>query len=138
MLESINVKIQKYMPILTPLCVVIGVIFHNIGSQILFLVPWLFAFMTFTSSFNMKIRDIRFFSKYSTAMFFSIAFLHILMPFWAFFLSNIIFNDDLLTIGFVISVAIPTGVTSVIWINISQGNLPFGLSIILIDTLLAP
>src|SRR5699024_4874203 len=73
-----------------------------------------------------------------TAMFFSIAFLHILMPFWAFFLSNIIFNDDLLTIGFVISVAIPTGVTSVIWINISQGNLPFGLSIILIDTLLAP
>jgi predicted Na+-dependent transporter len=60
------------------------------------------------------------------------------MPFWAYFLSTIIFHNHLLTIGFVISVAIPTGVTSLIWINMCKGNFPLGLSIILIDTLLAP
>lgn len=54
------------------------------------------------------------------------------------FLSIVIFDDHLLTIGFMLSVAVPTGVTSVIWVNISKGNLPLCLSIILIDTLLAP
>ncbi|WP_338133678.1 bile acid:sodium symporter [Staphylococcus arlettae] len=54
------------------------------------------------------------------------------------FLTQTVFNDHLLTIGFVISVAIPTGVTSIIWINICKGDFPLGLSIILIDTLLAP
>ncbi len=60
------------------------------------------------------------------------------MPLLAYFLSTIIFDDHLLTVDFVLSVAVPTGVTSVIWINICKGNLPLGLSIILIDTLLSP
>src|SRR5699024_7829174 len=87
---------------------------------------------------SMKFRDIKVFSKYTNAMLFAIAFLHIFMPFWAYILSINIFNDHLLIIGFVISVAIPTGVKSIIWINMCDGNLPLGLSVILIDTLLAP
>lgn len=60
------------------------------------------------------------------------------MPIWAYFLSTIIFDDHLLTIGYVISVAVPTGVTSVIWVNMCRGNVPLSLSIVLIDTLLSP
>lgn len=60
------------------------------------------------------------------------------MPLWAYFLAEIIFDDRLLTIGFILSVAVPTGVTSVIWVTLSKGNLPLCLAIILIDTLLAP
>ena len=41
-------------------------------------------------------------------------------------------------IGFVLSVAVPTGVTSIIWVTISRGNVPLSLAIVLIDTLLAP
>ena len=47
-------------------------------------------------------------------------------------------NDHLLTVGFILSVAVPTGVTSFIWISICKGNIPLGLSIILIDTILSP
>ena len=36
------------------------------------------------------------------------------------------------------AVAVPTGVTSVIWVTVCKGNLPLALAIILIDTLLAP
>src|SRR5690606_230523 len=68
----------------------------------------------------------------------TIAFLHIVMPIWAYFLSTVIFDDYLLTIGFVLSVAVPTGVSSFIWISICRGHLALGLSIILIDTLLSP
>lgn len=126
------------MPILTPLSIVVGVMFQDIGGRLLFLVPWLFAFMTFASSLNMNVKDVRNFSKYPGSILFSIAFLHIIMPVLAYFISTVIFDNHLLTIGFVISVAIPTGVTSVIWVSMTRGNLPLCLSIILIDTLLSP
>jgi len=138
MLEKLNVFLQKYIAILTPLSLVLGVLLESIGHNLLFLVSWLFAFMTFAGSLNMQFKDVKIFIKHPVLILFSIIFLHLLMPLWAYFLSTVIFDDHLLTVGFVLSVAVPTGVTSVIWINICKGNLPLGLSIILIDTLLSP
>ena len=138
MVQLLNQFIQKWMPVLTPLSLVIGVLLEKIGTHFLFLVPVLFAVMTFISSLNLKFRDIKVFKQYPKTILFVIAFLHILMPLWAFFLAELIFDDRLLTIGFLISVDVPTGVTSVIWVTISKGNLPLSLAIILIDTLLAP
>lgn len=138
MVQQLNQFIQRWMPILTPLSLVIGVLLENIGGHLLFFVPILFACMTFISSLNLKFRDIQVFKEYPKTILFIIAFLHILMPLWAFFLAETIFDDRLLSIGFLLSVAVPTGVTSVIWVTISKGNLPLCLAIILIDTLLAP
>jgi len=138
MLEKLNVFLQNYIAILTPLSLVLGVLLESIGHNLLFLVSWLFAFMTFAGSLNMQFKDVKIFIKHPVLILFSIIFLHLLMPLWAYFLSTVIINDHLLTVGFVLSVAVPTGVTSVIWINICKGNLPLGLSIILIDTLLSP
>ncbi len=126
------------MAVLTPLSLVLGVLFEDVGGHLLFLVPWLFAIMTFSSSLSMKLNDIKVFNTYHKTILVSIAFLHILMPIWAYWLSKIVFDDHLLTIGFVISVAVPTGVTSVIWVNMCKGHLPLSLSIVLIDTLLSP
>ncbi|RPJ95195.1 bile acid:sodium symporter family protein [Rummeliibacillus sp. TYF005] len=138
MLEKVNRFLQKYIAILTPLSLVVGVLLENVGHHFVFLVAWLFAFMTFTSSLKMKFKDVNVFRKHPLFILFAIIFLHVLMPLWAFFLSTVIFDDHLLTVGFVISVAVPTGITSVIWISICKGNLPLGLSVILIDTLLSP
>ena len=68
----------------------------------------------------------------------TIVVLHIVMPFWAYLLSTLVFDEHLLAIGFILSVAVPTGVTSFIWVSISHGNKALCLSIILIDTLLSP
>lgn len=138
MLHKFNFFIQKWIAVLTPLSLVLGVLLEDVGGHLLFLVPWLFAFMTFSSSLSMKLNDIKVFTKYYKTILFSIAFLHILMPIWAYFLSTIIFDDHLLTIGYVISVAVPSGITSVIWVNMCRGNVSLSLSIILIDTLLSP
>lgn len=138
LLENFNGFLQKWMPVLTPLSLIIGVLLENVGEHLLFMVSWLFAFMTFVSSLSMKFKDVKVFVKYPKIILLSIAFLHIIMPIWAYLLSKIIFQDHLLTIGFVIAVAVPTGVTSVIWVTICKGNLPLCLSIILIDTLISP
>ena len=138
MLVSFNGFLQKWMPILTPLSLVIGVLIEDVGQQLLFLVPWLFAFMTLVSSLGLKLSDMKVFIKYPKTILFSIAFLHILMPIWAYFVSIILFDDHLLTIGFIIAVAVPTGVTSIIWVTICKGHLPLALAIVLIDTMLAP
>ncbi len=138
MLAKFNLFLQKWMPILTPLSLIIGVVFESVGQQLLFLVAWLFALMTFISSLSMKFQDVKVFVRYPKTILIVILFLHLLMPLWAFFLSTIIFDDTLLMIGFVLSVAVPTGVTSIIWVTISRGNIPLSLAIVLIDTLLAP
>ena len=138
MLAKFNLFLQKWMPILTPLSLIIGVVLESVGQQLLFLVAWLFALMTFISSLSMKFKDVKVFVRYPKTILIVILFLHLLMPLWAFFLSTIIFNDTLLMIGFVLSVAVPTGVTSIIWVTISRGNIPLSLAIVLIDTLLAP
>lgn len=138
MLASFNVFLQKWMPVLTPLSLVVGVFLEEIGQQLLFLVPWLFAFMTVVSSLSLKVRDMKVFVHYPKTILFTIAFLHIAMPLWAYIVSIVLFDDHLLTIGFIIAVAVPTGVTSIIWISLCKGNLPLGLAIVLIDTMLAP
>ena len=126
------------MPVLTPVSLVIGVLLEDIGGKLLFLVPWMFAFMTFSGSLSMNFEGVKSIKKYPKAILFTIAFLHILMPIWAYIVSSVIFHDHLLTIGFVLAVAIPTGVTSFIWVSICRGHLALCLAIILIDTLISP
>ncbi|PIC64573.1 hypothetical protein CSV79_06350 [Sporosarcina sp. P13] len=138
MLAMVNTWLQRRIAILTPISLVLGVLFHQVGEQLLFVVSWLFAFMTFVGSLGMNAKETKMVVKYPSFVLASIAFLHILMPVWAYFLSTLFFDDHLLTVGFVLAVAIPTGVTSIIWVSITRGNLPLCLSIILIDTLLAP
>lgn len=138
MLDKLNAFLQKYIAVFTPLSVILGVIFEGIGHQLTFLVVWIFAFMTFSGSLNMKFKDIQVFKRHPWLIVFVLLFLHMLMPIWAYALAHFSFNDHLLTVGFVMFAAVPTGVTSMFWIQICKGNLPLGLAIILIDTLLAP
>lgn len=138
MLDNLNKRLQKLMPILTPASLIIGVLLGDVGGHFLFLVPWIFAFMTFAGSLSLNFKGLQSFKKYPFVIILTIAFLHIVMPIWAYFVATMLFDDHLLTIGFILSVAVPTGVTSFIWVSICRGHLALCLSIILIDTLLSP
>lgn len=138
MLVRMNQWLQKMMPIFTPLSLVIGVLLDEWMIPLLFLVPWLFAFMTFVGSLTMNLSAFKSFRKYSVIIVVTIAFLHIMMPLWAYFIAELLFNDPFYTLGFVLAVAVPTGVTSFIWVSVTRGNLALCLSIILIDTVLSP
>lgn len=138
MVEKINLVLQRYIAVLTIVSLVAGILFHEMGEHFIVTVPYIFAVMTFIGSLRMKFSDLKIFYKAPKTIILSLILLHIVMPFVSYAIAQLIFDDHLLVIGFVILMSIPTGVTSVIWINLTKGNMALGLSIILLDVLLAP
>ncbi|MDC3417107.1 bile acid:sodium symporter family protein [Aquibacillus salsiterrae] len=139
MLEQLNRLLEKLMPYLAPISVIIGVMFGNQFSEIAFLVPWIFAFMTFVGSLSSNFQSFHRAITNPLPIVIALAMLHIIMPLWAFAVGHLTFEQDMLTItGLVIAMVIPTGVTSFIWVSMCKGNVALTLSIILIDTILSP
>lgn len=138
-LASINSFLEKKMPLITPLGVITGFL---LGQRILFLSPFvtaIFACMTFSGALNLTIKDFATVTRRPKPVFaFLIAF-HIVTPLLSRAVTAILFpNDPALVMGFVLLFSIPTAVSGFIWTSIHGGNIPLILSLILLDTILAP
>ncbi|MFD4815957.1 bile acid:sodium symporter family protein [Peribacillus butanolivorans] len=139
MLKTINKQMDKAMPLITPISVVIGVLLAEHLTDYTFLVPWIFAFITFAGSLGSNFKSLQRVVTHPLPVFIVLIILHVLMPIWAWALGHLVFRGDAFTItGLILSVVIPTGVTSMIWVSIYKGNAVLALTIILIDTLLSP
>jgi predicted Na+-dependent transporter len=139
MLQTLNKQLEKIMPLITPTSVVLGVLLAVYIKDFSYLIPWIFAFMTFAGSLNSNFKSLSDVVRHPLPIFAAMILLHILMPIWAWGVGHITFQDDIFTItGIVLGMAIPTGITSFIWVSIYKGNIPLTLSIILIDTMLSP
>ncbi|MCA1010055.1 bile acid:sodium symporter family protein [Halobacillus halophilus] len=139
MIRTFNQFLQKIMPYLTPSAVIIGVVFSDWFDSLVFLVPWIFAVMTFAGSLGSNFSDLKKVLRHPVAMIACIMVLHIVMPLIALGVGTLIFGSGAhTTIGLVLSFVIPTGITTLIWVSINKGNVVLTLSIILVDTLIAP
>lgn len=139
MLQKINQYLEKALPFMTPTSVVIGILLSTYLIPYTFLVPWIFAFITFNGSLKSNFKSLQHVVTHPIPMLVALFILHILMPIWAFSLGHLIFPGDLFTItGLVLAVVIPTGVTSMIWVSIYNGNTVLALAVIIIDTILSP
>ncbi|MCA1029549.1 bile acid:sodium symporter family protein [Bacillus timonensis] len=139
MLLTLNRQLEKVMPIITPLGVVVGVLFAVYLKNFAYLIPWIFAFMTFSGSLSLNVHSLKRVVANPLPVIIALFVLHFIMPLWAWGIGAIAFHDDVFTItGIILGMAIPTGITSFIWVSIYRGNIALTLSIILIDTLLAP
>ena len=139
MLIKLNKQLEKIMPLITPTSVVLGVLLSAYIKDFSYLIPWIFAFMTFAGSLSSNFKSLSDVVRHPLPILAAMVLLHLLMPLWAWGVGHIVFQSDILTItGIVLSMVIPTGVTSFIWVSIYKGNIPLTLSIILIDTILSP
>lgn len=139
MLLAVNRVLNRMMPLITPLSVLTGVLCGSALTPYTFLSPWLFAFMTFAGSISLGFKDFVNVLKKPLPLFACLFILHLAMPLVAFGLGNVLYHSDEFTItGLVLAAVIPTGISSFIWVSIYKGNTALTLSIILIDTLLAP
>lgn len=139
MLEKMNAFLGKWMPLLTPISVLIGVLLSDILHHVSFLVPWIFAVMTFIGSLTSNLKSVKYTITHPLSLLLTLAILHILTPLWAFGIGHLFFQNDPYTItGLTLAVVIPTGITSVIWVSLYKGNIALTLAIILLDTLLSP
>ncbi|MEK5162298.1 bile acid:sodium symporter family protein [Paenibacillus sp. FSL R5-0527] len=139
MLQTVNRQLNRMMPLITPTSILIGVLCGGSLAAYTYLSPWLFAFMTFAGSISLSFRDFLNVLKKPLPLILCLFILHLAMPLIAMGLGHLAFPGDFYTItGFILAAAIPTGVSSFVWVGIYKGNIALTLSIILIDTILAP
>ncbi|AEG58765.1 bile acid:sodium symporter family protein [Desulforamulus ruminis] len=139
MLQEINGKLEKYMPVVAPISVLLGLLLSKSLSLYAFLIPWVFAFMTFSGSLGSSFRDLKGAISRPAQILTALLVLHLMIPGAAFGLGHILFKHDPFTItGLILAVVIPTGITSLIWASNYQGDTALAFSIILIDALFSP
>ena len=137
--SGFNNYLEKFMPVLTPLGVILGLIFGEHLAPLKPWVIWLFAFITLSGAMGLEMSD---FKKVLTnplpvVLIFFCA--HVITPIAVFVLGNLIFpgQNDIIT-GYILLSAIPAAVASYIWTSIYYGNGALTLTAIFLDTLLAP
>lgn len=139
MFVSINRVLEKMMPVITPVSVIIGVLLTDGLKSWSFLVPWIFAVMTFIGSLGSNFKSLKDAVSHPLRLITVLLILHVIMPLWALLLGHVTFSGDVHTItGIVLASVIPTGITSFIWVSVYKGNSPLALTIILVDTFLSP
>ena len=139
MLNRINRFIEKWIFLVTPVCVVIGVVFSDITIQGNAFVPAVFAIMTFIGALKSTFRDVAEVFKRPLPLAVSLIGIHVVMPLLAYGLGMLLFGDNpnLIT-GMVLEFAVPSAVVALMWVTIYHGNGPLSLSLVIVDTLLAP
>lgn len=138
-LKRANKILERSMPILTPTGVVIGLL---LGTRISWMKPavtWLFAFITMSGAFGINPRDFfRVISHPKPLIAFFIGS-HVCMPLFAWAVASLVFRaDPAVVTGFVLLFSIPTAVVGYIWSSIYHGDGALSLTLILLDTILAP
>ena len=127
------------MFLVTPACLIVGVLFSGQLGKLTPFVPYVFAFMTFCGSLNSRFRDIGSVFRHPLPLAATLLLIHLLVPLTARGAGHLFFSlHPLLITGMVLEFVVPTAVVSVMWVSIYGGSGPFTLSVVLTDTLLAP
>ena len=138
-LEKLDAFLGKHMAVLIVAFVLVGITFPDIFSPINDHTMALFAFMTFANSLGGGFREMADVARRPLPVVVIFAILHVAMPLLAMAAGELLFPEaPLFTTGLVLEYAIPTGVASLLWVSIGRGNTSMCLSVVLLDTLLAP
>jgi len=131
--------IAGHMPLLVPLCVVLGVLFPRFFGAMSPLVPAIFAFMTFQGSLNNSLAQVIDTFKHPADLIAIILVSLVFMPLAAFGLAQLLFagNVNLIT-GIVLEYSVPVGIVSFMWVGIYGGNGSLALATILLTTVISP
>lgn len=139
MLGKFNQFIEKWMFLVTPCCLLAGVLFPEAAGAGVPYVPLVFAIMTFIGSLKSGFREVAEVFRRPLPLILSMTVLHVLIPSAAFGLGKLLFSDNINIItGMVLEFCVPTAVVSLMWVSIYGGNSTLSLSLVVVDTLLAP
>lgn len=134
-----NQIMEQVMPLVTPVGVILGLLLGQHISGLKPSVTWLFAFITLVGAMGMNFSDFSHVLKQPVPICISLLCSHVVVPLLVYGIGTLLFpGKPVLVIGFVLLYAIPTAVVSYMWSSIFKGNGVLSLTLILIDTLLAP
>ncbi len=138
-LNRLNKALERLMPILTPLGVLVGLFLGSRVSQLKPSVPWLFAFLTFSGALGISSSSfLQVVRKPKNILVFFLG-TNIIMPIIAWTLASLFFGSNpAIVTGYVLLLSIPTAVSGYIWSAIYKGNGALSLTLILLSTVMAP
>jgi tagaturonate reductase len=137
--ETVNGYLERLMPVLTPAGIVLGFLLPGVFIHLRPLVTALFGIITFSGALKLKVREIGLTLRSPLPIPLVFVLIHVLMPLAALLFSSLFFKDDPDTIaGFILLYSGPTAVSGVIWVSMFRGDNALCLTLILLDTLLAP
>jgi predicted Na+-dependent transporter len=137
-LHNINNILEHMIPVTTPLGIILGLIFPEIFIHLRPFVPWMFGLITFSGALKLRAAELGASVKDPVPILLFFAAAHILMPVIAMFVTSVFFTDTDIISGFVLLFSGPTAVSGFIWVSILKGDMALCLTLILLDTLLAP
>jgi tagaturonate reductase len=137
--SKLNIALDKAMPVITPLGVAMGFVFASYLKPLKPLVTYLFAYVTLIGGLGLTVSDFK--KTLQKPLILVMIFLcaHGLIPAATALISRLCFprSPDVVS-GFVLLMSIPTAVSGYIWNSIYHGNDAIALTMILLDTILAP
>jgi tagaturonate reductase len=136
---KLNTYLERTMPILTPSGVLLGFIFPSFFLPIRPYIPLLFGIMSFSGALNLRFKELVYTIKKPKAIILFFLFSHILMPCIA-LIAGILCNpgEPEVYTGFVLLFSTPTAVSGFMWNSIFKGDGALSLTLIVLDTILAP
>jgi tagaturonate reductase len=136
--KDINRHLERAMPLLTPSSIVLGFAFSGFFIHLRPFVSWLFGIMTFSGALKLRAVEFGVTIRSPKPIFFFFAASHIVMPLIAMFAASLGFANQDIVSGFILLFAGPTAVSGFIWVTMFGGDKALCLTLILIDTMLAP
>lgn len=139
LLYAFNRLVEKWMALVTPLCLLVGVLFPNLTGKGLPFVPVVFGFISFVGGLNTRFRDVGNVFKRPLPLLLTLLTLHVILPLAACGVGRLFFpQDPNLITGMVLEFVVPTAVVSLMWVSIYRGDSPLSLSVVVVDTVLSP
>ena len=139
MLQRCNRFLEKWMFLVTPCCLAVGVLFPSVAGLGVPYVPLVFAFMTFIGGLKSSFRDIAAVFRSPLPLLACLVTLHLVLPAAACGLGRLLFPDNPNVVtGMVLEFSVPAAVVGLMWVSIYRGNSPLSLALVILDTLLAP
>ena len=136
---KINQYIKNHMWFIAPAAIVTGIILGDNLSPYRYLAIYIFSFLTFTGSIEMRLTDFKRIVKKPLPIFVFILYSHIILPVLGFLLSSIFFkNNKDIILGYILLLSGPVAIVSFIWSDIYNGDGALSLSMIIVDTLVTP
>jgi tagaturonate reductase len=127
------------MPALTPLGITLGFLLPGVFIHLRPFVPWLFGLMTLSGALRLRVTEFGNTIRSPVPILIFFVSTHILMPCCAMFIASHLFGGSPDTVaGFILLFAGPIAVSSFMWVSIFRGDKALCLTLILLDTALAP
>lgn len=130
---------EKYMYIIIPCSLIIGIIFSDLFISFVSWVPYLFGFVTFVMALGCGLDHLKNVIQKPLPVFITLLLAHVLTPIIAYGLGASLFGTSSdYTVGLVLFAIIPLGVSSVLWVGMSYGSVPLMLAMVVVDSALSP